>query len=195
MRALAGVTLCLALAGAATADEPDDAVAIAHRHFEQARSLYDGGDFAGAVREFSAGYDLAPRAEFLLNLGQTYRKLGDLPRARAFYEKYLAATPETEPRRQQVKEIIAEITSDMTRLDPTAAPPPHATAPAAVAATVVATPAAPPEPVHHRSKLWWLVPVALVVLAGAAVGIYFAAAPRSYCGGGAIACLDLSRAP
>jgi tetratricopeptide (TPR) repeat protein len=190
MRAVASVALCLAaLMRPAGADEPDDAVALARAHFQRGSQLYGRGDYAGSLREFSAGYEIAPRPEFLLNIGQAHRKLGDLPRARAFFEKYLASTPDSEPRRAQVKLTIAEIASELARVGP-AAPAP---APVAAAAPAPASPSVRSEP-RRRSRLWWLMlPAAVLVAAGAAVGIALAVAPRSYCGSGALDCLDLSQ--
>jgi hypothetical protein len=66
MRALASAALCLvALLRPAAADEPDDPVALARRHFQRGRQFYEHGDYARSLREFSAGYEIAPRPEFL----------------------------------------------------------------------------------------------------------------------------------
>jgi tetratricopeptide (TPR) repeat protein len=186
------VVLCAALLPlSAWADEPEDALQLARRHYEAGRDRFAAGDYGEAVREFAAGYEIAPRPEFLLNLGQAYRRLGDLPRARAFYEKYLVSTPESDPRHPQVREIVTEIAGELARV-----PWRPESAPAALKSQIVAPGNAPliaPSPPHanRRRRLWWILPAAAVATAGAIVGIYFAAAPRSGCSAGAIDCLDL----
>jgi tetratricopeptide (TPR) repeat protein len=177
---------------AAAADEPEDALALARQHFERGRDLFNKGDLPGAIREFSAGYDIAPRPEFLLNLGQAYRRIGELARARAFYEKYLVATSESDARRAQVREIIAELAGELARVaPPREEKPPPAVAPQAPIPALKT--GVEPGRQRARRRLWWILPAAVLVTAGAAVGIYFAAAPRSYCGGGALDCLNLSQ--
>ena len=99
-----GAGLCGAGAGA-----NDDPVTRARTHFEAGRALYQLGNYNEALREFAAGYQLAPRPQFLLNLGQCYRKLDDLPNAREMYQRYLHDAPASDPERPQAQQILAEI--------------------------------------------------------------------------------------
>ena len=88
--------LLLALAGPARAD---DDTARARAHFEIGNGMYRLGDYAGALREFAAGYELTRKPGFLINLAQTWRKLHDPVHAREMCQKYLASTPPEDPAR------------------------------------------------------------------------------------------------
>lgn len=198
--------LCLALALVLAARTPasaqsPDAIARARTHFEAGRALYNLGNYTDAIREFSAGYELAPRPQFLVNLGQAYRKLGDLPRARDMYRKYLEVAPSTDPDRPQVKQILVELERQLAAT-PAPSPAPIVPVPASTptvtpepqpTAQAVSTAAPPP----HRPFLerhWWIFPVGAVVLAGAAVGIYFAVKPAAVdCGAATLGCIDAGR--
>jgi tetratricopeptide (TPR) repeat protein len=77
----------------------------AKNHFEAGRALYYLGNYAEAIREFSAGYELTRKPEFLINLGQAYRKLEDLPRAAEMYQRFLDTAPPTAPEREQARRV------------------------------------------------------------------------------------------
>src|SRR5262245_45858671 len=83
--------------------EGGDALARARSHFEAGRALYSLGNYTDAIREFSAGYELVGKPQFLLNLGQCYRKQNQLQRARQMYQKYLSQAPSSDPERPQVE--------------------------------------------------------------------------------------------
>lgn len=70
-----------------------------------------------------------------------------------------------------------------------ARPAPAAAAPAHPALSVRAPPSARPSFVRRH---WSIFPVGAVVLAGAAVGIYFAVRPGVDCGAAPLGCLDAS---
>ena len=180
--------------------QSDDELRKARAHYQAGSALYDAHSYEDAVREFWAGYRLSPRPEFLLNLGQTYRKLDDLPHARAMFARFLKeASPEATERPQAQKlleRIDGEISARM-------APPPDATAAAstmaapspAPAATLPASPpvaspapfmppaamvAAPvaaaaavaaPERRSFWRRHWWIAPVGGVVVTAVVVGL------------------------
>src|SRR6185312_11895333 len=77
--AVVAILLSAAIATPARAAGSDDEER-ARGHYEIGLGLYRLGDYRGALEEFAAGYELARKPGFLLNLGQTYRKLGELPR-------------------------------------------------------------------------------------------------------------------
>jgi tetratricopeptide (TPR) repeat protein len=83
MRVAVALLLSAALAAPARAGIDDDQ--RARGHFEIGLGLYRLGDYPAALKEFAAGYELAHKPGFLLNLGQTYRKLGELREARDMY--------------------------------------------------------------------------------------------------------------
>jgi tetratricopeptide (TPR) repeat protein len=107
MRPAVALALVTSLAGAARAG--DDAQDRAHAHYEVGRGLYKLGDYRGALREFAAGYELVHEPGFLLNIGQTYRKLGDPENARALYRKFLDEAPATHPSRSQAMLVMREL--------------------------------------------------------------------------------------
>src|SRR4051794_39314445 len=80
--------------------QSDDALARARSHFEAGRALYNLQQYTDAIREFSAGYQLVNKPQFLVNLAQCYDRLASgtsdlagrrdaLEHARDLYNKYL----------------------------------------------------------------------------------------------------------
>src|SRR5262245_8458149 len=84
----------LALALTARADELESQ---ARTHYAAGKALYELGNYSDALRELLAGYSLVPKPQFLLNLGQCYRRLGEPLKAREMYAKYLATSQPTDP--------------------------------------------------------------------------------------------------
>ncbi len=179
--------------------QPDDNVARARTHFEAGRALYQLGNYNEALREFAAGYQLAPRPQFLLNLGQCYRKLDDLQNARAMYQRYLHDAPATDPERPQAQQILAEIDRQIADRQaaaaaappPPPAPPTESAAPAAAATTLTVT-APPKKPWIKRN--WWIIPVGVVVVGvGVGLGVYYGTRQPDPCSGANLTCWDLSK--
>lgn len=160
--AVVAVLLLAAIATPAHAGSDDEE--RARGHYEIALGLYRLGDYQGALKEFAAGYELARKPGFLLNLGQTYRKLGELREARDMYRQFLAEVRHDDPSRPEAQKVLAEI-EDAIRTqpppaEPPAAPPPStppapSEAPPPVAAVVAPAPstavtASAPRPRHRR---------------------------------------------
>jgi tetratricopeptide (TPR) repeat protein len=178
-----GMALCVALstlAAPAVVEAQDarvlsgDAEAQARREYEAGRRLYEAGQYREAIERFAAGYALAPRPIFLLNIGQAHRQLFEPARARESYAAFLAQAPADDPARPEVEELVREIDASLS---------------ARAAPAIVAT--APP-PRSFARRHWWIFPVSAVVAAGAAVGIYFAIRPpgRLGCSDAKFGCLD-----
>ncbi|MGZ3442413.1 MAG: tetratricopeptide repeat protein [Polyangia bacterium] len=153
MRVAVVVSLCAALAAPARAGGDDEE--RARGHYEIGLGLYRLGDYHGALKEFAAGYELAHKPGFLLNLGQTYRKLGELREARDLYRQFLVEVRADDPARAQAQKVLAEIEEAIrTRPPPRAAPPPTpAPSPVAPATAsdlppTAATSPTPPPPVE-----------------------------------------------
>jgi tetratricopeptide (TPR) repeat protein len=190
-----GGLLLLALSLSATGARADDTTTRARAAFERGRTLYAEGQYEAAAREFEAGFALAPRPLFLVNLGQAYRQLGNLEKARDSYRHFLSVAPLTDPQRPAVERIVTELEREIAE-HPIPGPEP---AKPAVAPTSSPTPApvstvqAPPakkKPFILRH--WWIIPVSVVAATGLAVGIYFAARPREAsidCSGASLGCL------
>jgi len=128
MRVAVALLVLAALAAPVRAAGDDEE--RARGHYEIGLGLYRLGDYRGALKEFGAGYELAHKPGFLLNLGQTYRKLGELREARDMYRQFLAAVRVDDPARPQAQRVLAEI-EDALRKEPPEAPrdvarePPH----------------------------------------------------------------------
>jgi tetratricopeptide (TPR) repeat protein len=102
----------------------DQAYQLAREHFEIGNAHYGAGRYKEALESFVAGYRLVPRPSFQLNMGQAYRKLGDLPRAKEAYISYLRSLTPTDPMRVQIAAIVLDIEVELgeRRQHPTAAP-------------------------------------------------------------------------
>ncbi|HEU4730080.1 MAG TPA: tetratricopeptide repeat protein [Kofleriaceae bacterium] len=95
------------LAGrAALAD--DAATRAARRHFERGEKLYALAKFTEAIGEYQQAFDARPIPDFLFNIGQCYRNLGDYDAAIFSYQKYLKLAPDA-PNRGQVEQLIADL--------------------------------------------------------------------------------------
>jgi hypothetical protein len=84
---VAGVALALATPVHA---QSSDSVAAAEQLFEQARTLFDRGDFVAACPRFEASLKLDPALGTLLNLATCYEKLGKLASAWGHYREVIA---------------------------------------------------------------------------------------------------------
>jgi tetratricopeptide (TPR) repeat protein len=193
----------LSLVAVVASAEPD-VVKRAQTHFRAGKTLYDLGQYPDAIREFAAGYALVPKPEFLLNLGQAYRRAHDLPQAREMFLRYLEKAPPNAPERGQVRDTLRELDAELEKAPP--APPPAAP-PAtdrpveAVAAEPRLTPGAAPEPVvpevvespSPTRHLVWAVPLAVAVAVGIGVGVWAATrSPPDACAGATgLGCFDL----
>src|ERR1017187_4960718 len=134
------VVVCALLAVPVWSADGDKAVAKAH--FEAATRLYDIHEYAKALDEYKAAYLAKPDPAFLFNVGQCYRKLGELDQALEFYREYLKKAPPDDPNRPNVEARIRntdsgdifEGASPPKRETPAAQPPPsQSVAPAAQA--------------------------------------------------------------
>jgi tetratricopeptide (TPR) repeat protein len=156
---------------------PSEAVRRATGHFETGKGHYHLGDYQSAIREFTAAYALSPQPEFLFNLGQAYRQLGENSRAREMYERFLKEAPPNHPARPTVRGLLNELP------EKDATPPPETpSAKPAAPITVTQTPAPAPAPApsaHGSRSLVVVLAVTAAVLAVAGVAIGLAIAlPR-----------------
>ena len=147
----------------------DAATRNAKRHFERGQTLYTLTKFREALDEYQQAFDARPIPDFLFNIGQCYRNLGDYDAAIFSYKKYLAAAPDA-PNRAQVEQLIVDLQArkdqeDARRLAPQPPPPRIPAPPPAVAV------AAPP-PAHPIYTRWWFWTGIGVVAAGAGVATY-----------------------
>jgi hypothetical protein len=99
------VVLALGFAARAYADDRSDARA----HYQAGVKFYAGGDYRGAIREFSAAQQIAPADLNNYNLALCYDKLGDAEPAVQYYRAFLDKQPASEKR--------AEIEASIDRLE------------------------------------------------------------------------------
>ncbi len=134
--ALLAVVLVVGLPRRAGAQSPpNDAARI---HYDQGKTLATKGEYAAAYFEFDAGYRLDPRPAFLFNMGEAARGMGDVVKARAAFEHYLAREP-AGPLSDMARKRLADLDPppDITKPHPATAsvvlPAPHAVMPTVAA--------------------------------------------------------------
>jgi tetratricopeptide (TPR) repeat protein len=177
---------------------PDDArKKSAGEHFQRGQKLYAAEKFEQALEEFKAGYATYPLPGFLINIGQSYRQLGERKKAITLYQQYLDLQPEDDSLRPQVEKMIADLERE-ERVSEEAAAPPKVVARPAKVDLAPKPPAEPPPaaiPKHEEPEpqaddspwygKWWVWTLAGVLVAGGvAAGV--AASSSSSSGGGGV---------
>ena len=155
-RLLLAVLVVALAAHGARADDP--ATRTARHHFERGEKLYALTRFSEALDEYQKAFDARPIPDFLFNIGQCYRNLGEYDSAIFSYRKYLKLAPDAS-NREQVEQLIRDLEarkaqSDTQRLGlkrPAPEPPPPVEHP-------------PDRPIYTR--WWFLTGVAVVGVAG-----------------------------
>ncbi len=80
----------------------------AQQHFKEGEQRYGARQFQAALDEYQAGFTILPLPGFLVNIGQCYRRMGDLPHARSTFQRFVLAAPDS-PLVPEVRELISEI--------------------------------------------------------------------------------------
>jgi tetratricopeptide (TPR) repeat protein len=125
MAFLGALAMVLAVGGPAHAEDAE----AGRRYFKRGQELLKANEYRAAARAFEAGYAAAPRVGFLLNIGNCYRKLGELGKAREHYWRFLDAAPKDHPSRPAVMDYLRameQIEADGVSVD--SAPARHAAA-------------------------------------------------------------------
>ena len=145
---------CASIAHADNAgDASDTTVERARLHYQAGEKLYLLGRYPDALREFRDGYALEPRPEFLINLGQVHRKLGNRAAAVAMFEQFLAGTTTDDPRRLAVHDILRDLRAEIDA-EPAAREPSLSAQP--VAARRAGPDGADAAAAHHRWYRDWV---------------------------------------
>lgn len=159
-RLLLAIAIAAIAARVAWADDPG--LREAKLHFERGEKLYALTRFSEAIDEYQKAFDAEPLPDFLFNIGQCYRNLGDYDSAIFSYRKYLTLAQDP-PNRAQVEQLIRDLEAKRTANDtqrlglkrpPPATPPPveH-----------------PPEQASDRpiyARWWFWTGIAVVAVAG-----------------------------
>ena len=90
----------------AVAAPDDEAETEARKRFRRGTKLFDEGKFREAAHEFESGYAVLPRTGFLLNIGHSYRRSGDLKKAKRYYEMFLQQETESPRQRAEAAEYV-----------------------------------------------------------------------------------------
>lgn len=90
-------------------DEDEEATRVAKEHYKAGLEAYKAGKYDVAIKELKKAYLLKRIPALLLNIGATYRKMGDLDLALHFYKKYLDEAPADAKDREEVEKIIADV--------------------------------------------------------------------------------------
>jgi hypothetical protein len=105
----------------------------AKRHYEEGTKAFNLGEFARAIAEFKATYNVKPDPLLLYNIAQSYRLAGDASQALFFYKSFLRNMPGASNR----KDVEAQIRRLERQLEEQRKEPSAASAPGVV-------PVAPP---------------------------------------------------
>jgi len=163
------IALVFTALAARVAAADDAATRTAKLHFDRGEKLYALTRFSEALDEYQKAFDARPIPDFLFNIGQCYRNLGDYDSAIFSYKKYLTLAPDA-PNREQVEQLIRDLEarreqSDSRRLGlqrQPAPPPPAEEHPA-------------DRPFYAR---WWFWTGIGAVAAGGGVTVYAATRPH-----------------
>jgi tetratricopeptide (TPR) repeat protein len=163
---IAALVVMLSAGLAAAAPPESEAVRQSREHYRKGDEAYAAGRYDEAYQEFDKGYQLVPRPAFLVNLGHTERRRGNLVSARAFYQKFLLIEPQSKyatALQQVIQEIDSALAAETASQFPTASVPaagelvPLLPAPEAAGtappAAVIAQPLPPVRPIYKR---WWV---------------------------------------
>jgi len=144
LAALAALSLFIAVpAGAA-----DEKTETAKRHFKQAQTLYQSGQYTQALESFQSAYQLRPLPGFLFNMAQCHMETGSYSAAIDHYERYLAERPNARNRsmvQERLKEARTKVATSTAKALPQPPPPP-------LAQVKPPTKASPAKPGPRRSK-------------------------------------------
>ena len=98
---------CVASVRTAYAD-PEPATRVAKRHYERGQKLFGLQKFDQALEQFQKAFDAKPIPDFLFNIGQCHRNLGDYEAAIFSFKRYLKLDPDA-ANREQVEELIVQL--------------------------------------------------------------------------------------
>lgn len=104
--ALLGLAAPAALADPPAASPAASPVKEATKHFRRGIALYGEADYRGALSEFKRAYEIAPNANVLYNVGETYYQLQNYAAALAVFERYLTEAGASAPHRREVEQTL-----------------------------------------------------------------------------------------
>jgi tetratricopeptide (TPR) repeat protein len=169
-----------------TSAAEDAALKRAQVHFRKGEKLFALGRFEDALAEYQQAFEEYPLPEFLFNIGQCDRNLGDYDEAIFSFRKYLRLKPDAE-NRDATEELIAELEAEKAR-NPSR-PAKERVKPVADGKPEGNRGAAAHKPIYAK---WWFW-TGIVVVAGAATTAIVLANQDSGLPGSDLGNLDFSR--
>lgn len=94
--------------------------AAAQPHLVEAEQLFALGLFQHAIAEYEKAFAEQPSPEFVFNIAQSYRNVGNHQQAVAYYRQFLELKPEASN-----KAAVLELIDELERTAPTPAPAPR----------------------------------------------------------------------
>jgi tetratricopeptide (TPR) repeat protein len=159
---LALCIIAIAVPATARVAHAEDATErAAKRHYDRGKKLFDLQKFQEALDEFQKAYDATPIPDFLFNIGQCHRNLGDYQAAIFSFKKFLKLDPEA-PNREQVEQLIDDLQRKIDEGD---------TQRLGLRDKKPKNPETGDRPVYKKGWFWATL---AVVGAGAGVGVYLA---------------------
>jgi tetratricopeptide (TPR) repeat protein len=174
----------LAAAALVAAAPPANLEQQAMALYREGAALYQRGEYAKAIQAFRAADGLAPSPDYIFNIAQAYRHLGDCENALAFFREYVRLRPPASAQKV-VRDGLADMDACVRQAgvapvvpepepERPAAPPVMKPEPAPARAQLLAT-------VEQRGESRMFVPgIAIgaigVVAAGVGVGLWASAA-------------------
>ena len=107
-RFLALLLVCIVVVAPRPAFADDPAMRSAKRHFERGEKVFALGKFDEALDEYQKAFDAKPIPDFLYNIAQCYRNLGDYDQAIFSFKKFLQLAPDA-PNRESVERTISQL--------------------------------------------------------------------------------------
>jgi tetratricopeptide (TPR) repeat protein len=98
---------CVTFARSVYADN-ESPTRTSRRHYDRGQKLFALQKFDKALEQFQKAFDAKPIPEFLFNIGQCHRNLGDYESAIFSFKRYLKLDPDA-PNRGKVEELIEEL--------------------------------------------------------------------------------------
>jgi tetratricopeptide (TPR) repeat protein len=108
MRWLAILVVCFTVGVPRVVRADDPATRAAKRYFERGEKLFALGKFDEALDEYQKAFDAKAIPDFLFNIGQCYRNLGNLDQAIFSFKKYLRLEPDA-ANKDAVTKLIDEL--------------------------------------------------------------------------------------
>ncbi len=170
--------------GTARAEQPagdhtaDPDLTRARKLFYEGRKLFDLRRFQQALDKYEAAFEAKPIPEFLFNIGQCHRNLGNYDEAIFSFRRYLQLVPDAE-RRPQIEALIADLKKKKKKAEDDARN-------AALVGTPVERPGHPPSRPIYK-KWWFWTGLAVVAVAAGATTVALSGGG----GGGGLPTTDL----